>query len=531
MRTRPGSARPVRGLSKERGLLHERFEVDRSVAQGPLEGPESDRAGGGGGAGLRGRSTGSWLQTAGICLVLVVVALVVYSHTKPFRFYDHFEWQAEAFLEGETAIRYPVEGIDGSPGNAFFNDVRQVPSDDGVPRGDIPFPPLPAILLLPFVAAWGHGADGQFIFAIVGAIDVGIAWWMLGALPMRRWVRVATTVFLAFGTVLWYAAQIGTTWYQAHVLAVGLALLSVGIALRADPSAAAEIEDEPAPHVTRGDDVALPATVARRLGIIGGLGIDGRQFLAGFLFGLACTARLTVLLAAPFFLFVGGGGTWLRRGFSAGLGAAIPVGALLIYNLISTGSLLHPGYQFLYEQEAGFYTGLGYNLAWGIEDPRYLPQNLGIMLFSTPAITPDIYPAGLGGGQALCVDPGAVRGLFDQECPLAVPRDTGMSLLLTSPVYLLALPAILRFRRSRLVAGAAIAVLIVAFINVMHFSQGWVQFGYRFSLDFVPWALLLVGIGMERLGSRNGMVVVAVLVVLSIAVNWWGVVWGNILGW
>jgi hypothetical protein len=81
------------------------------------------------------------------------------------------------------------------------------------------------------------------------------------------------------------------------------------------------------------------------------------------------------------------------------------------------------------------------------------------------------------------------------------------------------------------VTGAALAVLIVAVVNVMHFSQGWVQFGYRFSLDFVPWAVLLVATGMERIRSRTGIVVAAGLVVLSIAVNWWGVVWGNLLGW
>ena len=51
-----------------------------------------------------------------------------------------------------------------------------------------------------------------------------------------------------------------------------------------------------------------------------------------------------------------------------------------------------------------------------------------------------------------------------------------------------------RWRR-RLVAGAALAVAAIAFANLMHFSQGWVQFGYRFSNDFVPWALLLVAIG------------------------------------
>jgi hypothetical protein len=524
----------VRGLSKERSLLHERFEVNRSVAQGPNGVARSDLAPGPGPAELRWRATRSRLISIGIGLALVWIALIVYSHTKPFRFYDHFEWQAEAFLEGQTAIRYPVEATDTSPGNAFFNDVRQVPSSDGVPRGDIPFPPLPAVLLLPFVAAWGHDADGQFIFAIVGAIDVGIAWWVLGLLPIRRWVRVATTVFFAFGTVLWYSAQLGTTWYQAHVLAVGLALLSIGVALRADRNAAIDVDDEPDADVGPAQSGGAPATRARRrlrIPRLTNLGIDRRQFLAGVLFGLACTSRLTILFAAPFFLLVGGGGTWLRRGFSAGLGAAIPVGVLLLYNLASTGHIIHPGYEFLYRQEAGFYTALNYNLAWGIEDPRYIPQNLGIMLFSTPAITPDIYPAGLGGGEPLCVDPGAVRGLFDRACPLALPRDIGMSLILTSPAYLLALPTLRRYGRNRHVTGAALAVLIVAFVNVMHFSQGWVQFGYRFSLDFLPWALPLVAIGMERLRSWPGVAVAVGLVVVSVAVNWWGVVWGNLLGW
>ena len=32
----------------------------------------------------------------------------------------------------------------------------------------------------------------------------------------------------------------------------------------------------------------------------------------------------------------------------------------------------------------------------------------------------------------------------------------------------------------------------------MHFSQGWVQFGYRFSNDVAPFALVLVALGFER---------------------------------
>jgi hypothetical protein len=489
---------------------------------GGLPGPAS-RAGPSSG----GRSLATFVSV-GIGIGLVLIAAVVYSLTKPHRFYDHFEWQAAAFLEGQAAIRYPVEASGRSPGNAFFQDVQPVESSDGVPRAIIPFPPLPAVLLVPFVAAWGHDADSQLIFAIGGAIDVGIAWWVLGRLPIRRWVRIAATTFFGFGTVFWYAAQIGTTWYQAHVLAVGLVLLSVGVAVGEDPGSAFD-EDElpdPDPHPAGGR------------GYLGGVlsllraGIDARQFAAGLLFGLACTSRLTIVFAAPFFLLVGPGGSWQRRGLSAAIGVLIPLTALAVYNLVATGDPFNPAYEHLYRLEASFYTALDYNLEWGIEDPRYLPKNLGIMLFSTPAITPDVVPAGLGGGDPLCVDPGAVRGLFDRECPIALPRDTGMSLLLTSPAYLLAWPALRLFwGRSRLVTGSALAVLLIAIVNVMHFSQGWVQFGYRFSNDFVPWALVLVALGIERMRAGLGIAVAVVLVVLSVAVNLWGVVWGNLLGW
>jgi hypothetical protein len=65
----------------------------------------------------------------------------------------------------------------------------------------------------------------------------------------------------------------------------------------------------------------------------------------------------------------------------------------------------------------------------------------------------------------------------------------------------------------------------------MHFSQGWVQFGYRFSLDFLPWAIVLVAMGLERLRSSAAVAVGLGLIAVSVAVNLWGVVMGNALGW
>ena len=478
--------------------------MDRSVAQGRLADPDTT-------SWPDARYARWWAIVVG--LLLVFGSSAVYLATAADRPYDHFVWQAAAFLEGHAAIRFPVISVGGAPGNDYFQDVLPIVTTDGVPRGLLPFPPLPAIVLLPFVALWGLATDDQTIFAILAATDVAICWWVLGRLPVRPAIRLCTTLFFAFGTVFWYSAQLSTTWYQAHILAVGLTLLAIGIALGADPESAA-------------------GRAGRRLGRR--LAVDPRQFVAGFLFGLACTARLTVIFGAPFFALVGGGGDWRRRTWSAGLGAALPVLALIAYNVVTTGHVFHPAYDYLYQLESYGYPSLGYHPDWAVEDPRYLPQNLGIALFGLPDIIPAALPDSLAiAPQLVCLEPGAVRGLFDLACPLAVPRDTGMSVILTSPAYLLAVVGLGRHGRSRLVSGAVVAVVAIAFVNHMHFSQGWVQFGYRFSNDAAPFALLLVALGFQRLADRRswGMPLAIGLIVLSVAINLWGVLWSRLLGW
>ena len=80
---------------------------------------------------------------------------------------------------------------------------------------------------------------------VLAAIDVALCWWAIGRLPVSVVVRLGTTVFFAFGTVFWYTAQISTTWYQAHIVAVGLTFLAIGIAVGADPRSAEDETDEP----------------------------------------------------------------------------------------------------------------------------------------------------------------------------------------------------------------------------------------------------------------------------------------------
>ncbi len=487
--------------------------MDLSVAQGRPRGPRAIPATG-------GRAP---LLAAVAGLLLAVAAFAVYRMTYVDRYYDHFVWQAAAFLEGQAGIRYPVATTAERFGNWFFQDVLPIGPVDGIERGLIPFPPLPAIVLVPFVAAFALDADDQLVFTIVAALDVAACWWMLGRLPVSAVVRTATTIFFAFGTVFWYTAQNTTTWYQAHIVAVGLLMLAVGWAIGTWRDG------------RQGDDTGPDAgqrdTARRRFPM------DAQGFGIGLLFGLAITARLTVALAAPFFLLIGPGRQLGRRGMSVGLGAAIPVAALLLYNVAATGHVLHPAYDHLYQLEARAYTGLGYHPEWAAEDPRYLPQNAAIMWLSGPEVLPSRLRDTLGTiDRPLCDTPGATRRLFDVTCPVALPRDTGMSVLLTSPALLLALAAIGDRRHRRLAAAAALAFALVTVADLMHFSQGWVQFGYRFSNDTVPFALVLVALGFARLVDgadrrRWGMPVAIGLVVLSVAINAWGVNWGRILGW
>ena len=455
--------------------------------------------------------------TVVIGAALAIALLVLYLFTRPAWqvMYNHFVWQADGFLHGRTTIDFPVDATSELYGNAFFNDVEPVVDAAGNPTGQarIPFPPLPAVVLLPLVAAWGLATDQGLASIGLGAVDVALAFWLLGRLPIRRSARVAATLFFGAGTALWYAASIGTTWFFAHVVAVGLTLVALALALDADAAQAA-----------RGDAGAARSPAAGRWRI------EWRQVGAGVLLGLAATSRLTIAFGAVFLLFVGGGGTWFRRGAWAAVGLAVPICAYLLYNLATTGSIFNPVYQTLYEYEVWAYPDLNYNGAWAISDLRYIPQNLGIMLTGMP----DVMPACAAGVERTVVNPDA--------CSWVVPRQVGMSFILASPAWLLALVPAFDVRaagsrtgaglRDRRVAGALAATVLIAVVNLAHFSQGWVQFGYRFSLDFAPFLLLPVALGIDRLaGRRAGWLVAGGLIAASIAIQAWGIAWARTLGW
>ena len=484
--------------------------MERSIAEAP-GGPPSPQPGAG------------RLATAVVGLLLVLGAFLLYTWSNPEHYnqYNHFVWQADAFLQGKVSFDWPVPDGTDRPSNWYFQDIYPLFDAAGEPTGQVllPFPPLPALVLLPFVAMVGLTVDQEAIAVGLAAIGVGVAWWMLGGLRIRLAVRTLTTVLFATGTVWWWAAAVGSTWYLAHLVAVIAALLAVGVALRNDPRAAT-------------DDVAEPLDPVPSAGWRSRVWpLDGTQVLAGLLLGIAATARLPLVFAAPFFILVGGGGTRGRRLVSAAAGGVLPVAALLLYTQLTTGSWLHPGYDYQYQLEANGYPTLGYNPAWAVEDLRYIPQNLGIMFGALPEIAPHLKPNTLGFGDpvVLCTA-GSQRSLFDPDCPLIMPIDIGTSILLSAPGLLIALFALRRHARARLTIGVGLTVAVIALFNLAHFSQGWVQWGYRFSLDFIPFLLPLVAIGAAHVDGRPRGVAVA-LVIAGATINLWGVVWGQLLGW
>jgi hypothetical protein len=491
--------------------------VPPSIAEGPVLAPIAEPV---------RRRPPTWL--VGVLLVLGALALYAASNPVHHNVYNHFVWQADAFLHGRAWFPYPVYPGDPLPQNWYFQDVYPLIGPDGSfdGRALLPFPPLPAVVLLPFVALWGLAADQEAVAIALGAAGVGLAWWMLGGLRLRTTVRALAVGVLATGTAWWWAVAVGSTWYLAHLVATDLALLAVGVALRHDPGAAgrSSAPDRAAAGAARTPLGRLRAAIWP---------LDRWQVLAGFLLGLAVTARLPLILAAPFLLLVGGGGTPLRRLVSAGVGGVGPVVVLLAYTLLTTGSLIHPGYDYQYRLEVRGYPALGYDADWSVEDLRYIPRNLGIMFGTYPAIVPDALPNTLGiePDVPLCTQPDAQRSLFNEDCPLAVPIDLGTSLPLSAPGLFLAVLAFRSRGRSRLAIGATLAVVMIATFNLAHFSQGWVQWGYRFSLDFLPFLLPMVALGAARPIDGRPRLLAFLLLVVGALVNLWGVTWGQILAW
>jgi hypothetical protein len=238
-----------------------------------------------------------------------------------------------------------------------------------------------------------------------------------------------------------------------------------------------------------------------------------RPILVGLFLGLAGMARLTVIFGLPFFLWI----AWQSETKSEPplpdrgrdvqskqrrtdflsvaylfLGLALPLALLGLYNYLRFGSLLESGYALaqLYEPflEDARRVGL-FSLS-------HVPKNLQMMLLQGPL------PIGGQNSPVL-------------QFPYIEPSGWGMSIFLTTPALLY----IFRARMGeRLVQACWLGVLGVVLPIVTYYGIGWVQFGYRYALDFMPFLVLLAVLGWRA--PMSGLARASVLA--SVIVCFWG---------
>ncbi len=351
----------------------------------------------------------------------------------------HFVYQADAFLHGRLDVRKP-------PNN---NDWIQY-------RGKhyVCFPPVPAVLMIPFVAMFGIGFNDVLFTIPFAALNVVLMFRLLqmlsaiGQSPLGRKENLWLAALFGFGTVHYSAAVIGEVWFTAHI--VGLTF-------------------------TMG--YLLCATGARR------------PLLAGSFLALAFDTRVNLAFTSVYFAWQLFGRLKLRDGSSVkrflrdGFLFSLPilaVGALQMWmNFARFGNPFEFGHSYIGGPA-------GKRIAkHGLFDYHYLWWNLSTMLCGLPKLL-DRWPY-------VAYDP------------------NGMSIFITTPVLVyLFWPK----QKPSLYAplwSAAVAGLLPA---LFYQNSGYVQFGYRFALDVMPYLIMILACGALEMTKTK-----KVLVCISIAIN------------
>jgi hypothetical protein len=139
----------------------------------------------------------------------VATALVTHLRATP---YDNYVLLADAFLHGHTWIAWPGEYIDA----LAYEGKRYVIEG-----------PMPAILLMPFVAFFGTSVNQTLLAAALAGVAVGAGWEFARRSHVSLGTRVWLCVFLLLGTDLFWCAMCGGVWFTAHVSAMAFTLLAL----------------------------------------------------------------------------------------------------------------------------------------------------------------------------------------------------------------------------------------------------------------------------------------------------------------
>lgn len=290
------------------------------------------------------------------------------------------------------------------------------------------FGPLPSILLIPFVLVFGRNFS-QIILGITSLIVSFLAIYIISRKFKFRFEEALwLAIFFVFSTVLFSVGILNFSSYQVQALGVLFVLLSL----------------------------------AEYFG-------KKRYFIIGVLLAFAGMTRITLYLSVIFFLI-----EIFRKGLRLKnlLYLLLPISASLIllgvYNYKRFHSFFESGYQ--YQTTVNIYP-MSVHVKRGYFSIVHVPANLYSFLIKAPN------PVLEGGGG------------FILKFPYLKADPWGMAIWFTSPlfIYLLTKPKKNEYTVSSLITASALLSP-----SLFYFGIGFVQFGYRYSLDFLPFLFILL---------------------------------------
>jgi hypothetical protein len=350
----------------------------------------------------------------------------------------------------------------------------------------VSFPVLPALLMMPFVAIWGMKFNDVIFTALVAAFNPVLLYWILRRLSAiglslrTRGQDLWLVALFAFGTAHFSASVMGQVWFTAHVVGVGVTGWYVLAALEGRHPVLA--------------------------GLCLGLGFITRTPIP-FLFPLLVGEVLRRNLAPPPEGAEAGSGDaptrrpelwpWIRalwprvawgksiKQLLAGFvpAAGVASGAFVL-NYLRFDDPLEFGHYYLNVRWAERIQ------RWGLFNYHFLARNLAVMLTLLPKIL--------------------------RRAPYIKIPWHGLGIFFTTPVLLY---VVWPRRRCPVQPWLYLSILPVAILHLLYQNSGWVQFSYRFSLDYMVLLMALLAVG----GNRMGLLFKA-LVVYSVGVHTFGAV-------
>lgn len=411
------------------------------------------------------------IQKSNFFLLVFIAAFMFYGVSAGLKIWEQsitpqYVYLAYSFLHGKTNLLALPESTFDL---IYFEDKWYVP-------GGI----TPALLLLPFAAIFGRNFSDILFGVIIGALNVATMYSLLNKLVEKSSTRFWLTFLFAFGTVHWWLASVGSVWFNAQLVALFFMILFVRDA------------------------------------------IQNRPWLAGLWLGLAFLSRPPTLFSALFyFLIILSRERTVQHIFKK----LIPFGIMLIgsvtvmltYNYLRFGNPIDFGYGYVSGSNALIST---FALSGGF-NTQYMPCNIYVSLLGTPNIDLPLLPSVnrvCSYLEPISHDFGKLSNFFN---PL------GMSIFLTTPALVLIFRAKLR---DDLVLPAWIGIFGILVPLWMYHATGWVQFGYRYTTDFMVFLFILLSRAIKQTGYLEKILIGLSIIMGAIGVHLmyymtFGIVW------